>query len=270
MSGAVDSFNFNSQELAIMCSSHMGEKIHTDIVNGMIEKMGLSADDLNCGVHVPFSDDVARDLIINKIIPNKLHNNCSGKHAGMLALTKHLKYEINNYTNQNHPTQKTILKYVSDVIGQNNIPLEVDGCSAVTPFLTIETIASLYQKLGSGQREELNRVYKSMIENPTLIGGLKNFDTHFIKTMMGKGLTKIGGESVRGVVVKTKDRGTIGLAIKILDGNSRALPIVTIKLLEHLNLLSDNQLKKLNDYNNEEIKNHNGDKVGRIEAHLEF
>tara|TARA_A100001015_G_scaffold312222_1_gene416967 strand:+ start:2099 stop:3079 length:981 start_codon:yes stop_codon:yes gene_type:complete len=270
ISGAIDSFNFNSKELAMMCSSHMGEKVHTDTVNSMIEKIGLSSYDLKCGTHIPYDKDIAQNLLINKTAPNEIHNNCSGKHAGMLALTKYLKYELSDYSKQDHPTQKYILKYVSNLLGQNNIPVEVDGCSAATPFLTLEALAILFQKLGSGQREELNRVYSAMTEHPVLIGGSKNFDTHFTKIMSGDGLTKIGGESVRGILIKTKDKGCVGLAIKILDGSSRALPVATIKLLEHLKLLSKDQIKRLSEYKNDQIKNHNGDKVGHIEAHLEF
>ena len=179
-------------------------------------------------------------------------------------------YDLKDYTNREHPTQRYILNYISTLLGNDNIPSEIDGCSAPTPFLTLEAMALLFQKLGSGQKEELNRVYDAMTEHPILVGGSNNFDTHFIKTMNSTGLTKVGGEAIRGIIIKTKDKGCVGLAIKVLDGSSRALPIATIKLLEHLKLLNKDQIKKLSESKNDEIKNHNGDKVGRIEAHLEF
>jgi len=270
MSGAFDSFNFNSRELATMCSSHMGEKVHTDIISEMIKKIGLSTNHLKCGTHTPFDKNIANSLLIDKNLPNEIHNNCSGKHVGMLALTKYLKYDLKDYTNREHPTQRYILNYISTLLGNDNIPSEIDGCSAPTPFLTLEAMALLFQKLGSGQKEELNRVYDAMTEHPILVGGSNNFDTHFIKTMNSTGLTKVGGEAIRGIIIKTKDKGCVGLAIKVLDGSSRALPIATIKLLEHLKLLNKDQIKKLSESKNDEIKNHNGDKVGRIEAHLEF
>ena len=248
----------------------MGEEIHTDLISSMLEKADLSINDLKCGSHNPISKEISNKLLADNDLPNELHNNCSGKHIGMLALTKHLNYDIGDYVNKKHPTQENIFKYVSELLGHTNIPTEVDGCSAATPFLTLEAIAILFQKLGSGQEEELNRVYNAMVEHPILVGGSKNFDTHFIKSMNGDGVTKIGGESIRGITIKTEDRGSIGLAIKILDGSNRALPGATIKLLKHLNLINKDQIKRLSDFKNDEIINHNGDIVGRIEAHLEF
>ena len=109
-----------------------------------------------------------------------------------------------------------------------------------------------------------------MVENPLIVGGEKNFDTKFIESLKGSGVTKVGGESVRGITIKTKNRGCIGLAIKILDGNFRVLPIATVKLLEHLELLDEFQIDSLSKFKNKKIMNHNGDEVGRIEAHIEF
>jgi len=88
--------------------------------------------------------------------------------------------------------------------------------------------------------------------------------------LMGRGITKVGGESVRGVALKTKEYGPIGIAIKVLDGNFRALPIATMKFLEHLELLTDQEREKLSQYRTKILKNHNNIEIGRIEAYIDF
>ena len=268
--GAVDAAEFNDDELALMCASHKGESIHVKTAESMLTKLGLTVDDYECGSHFP-SDTLTRHRMIRE---NKeaqpLHNNCSGKHAGMLALAKHLGQGTNDYIKKYHPVQHTILEYVQDITGLETIHTEIDGCSAPTPFMTLETIARLFQTLAAGSKPELKRVFKAMSSCPDLVGGSNHFDSYFIKALTGRGVTKVGGESVRGIALKTLDKGPVGIAIKILDGNFRALPVATMKLLEHLELLTEEELENLDKFRTKILKNHNQIEIGRIEAHVEF
>lgn len=268
--GAVDAAEFNDDELALMCASHIGEKMHVKTAQSMLTKLGLTVDDYECGSHFP-SDTLTRHRMIREDKEAQpLHNNCSGKHAGMLALAKHLGQGTANYIKKDHPVQRTILEYVQDVSGLEMIPTEIDGCSAPTPFMTLETIAGLFQTLAAGNEPELKRVFKAMCSCPDLVGGSNHFDTNFIKALTGRGVTKVGGESVRGIALKTQDKGPVGIAIKILDGNFRALPVATMKLLEHLELLTEEELQNLDKFRTKILKNHNQIEIGRIEAHVEF
>ena len=268
--GAVDAAEFNDEELALMCASHIGEKMHVKTAQSMLTKLGLTVDDYECGSHFP-SDTLTRHRMIKEDKEAQpLHNNCSGKHAGMLALAKHLGQGTANYIKKDHPVQRTILEYVQDVSGLEMIPTEIDGCSAPTPFMTLETIAGMFQTLAAGNEPELKRVFKAMCSCPDLVGGSNHFDTNFIKALTGRGVTKVGGESVRGIALKTKDKGPVGIAIKILDGNFRALPVATMKLLEHLELLTEEELQNLDKFRTKILKNHNQIEIGRIEAHVEF
>ncbi len=268
--GAVDAAEFNDEELALMCASHKGEKIHVKTAQSMLTKLGLTVDDYECGSHFP-SDTLTRHRMIKEDKEAQpLHNNCSGKHAGMLALAKHLGQGTANYIKKDHPVQRTILEYVQDITGLETIPTEIDGCSAPTPFMTLETIAGMFQTLAAGNEPELKRVFKAMCSCPDLVGGSNHFDTNFIKALTGRGVTKVGGESVRGIALKTKDKGPVGIAIKILDGNFRALPVATMKLLEHLELLTEEELQNLDKFRTKILKNHNQIEIGRIEAHVEF
>ena len=268
--GAVDAAEFNDDELALMCASHKGEKIHVKTAQSMLTKLGLTVDDYECGSHFP-SDTLTRHRMIREDKEAQpLHNNCSGKHAGMLALAKHLGQGTANYIKKDHPVQRTILEYVQDITGLETIPTEIDGCSAPTPFMTLETIAGMFQTLAAGNEPELKRVFKAMSSCPDLVGGSNHFDTNFIKALTGRGVTKVGGESVRGIALKTQDKGPVGIAIKILDGNFRALPVATMKLLEHLELLTEEELQNLDKFRTKILKNHNQIEIGRIEAHVEF
>ena len=268
--GAVDAAEFNDEELALMCASHKGEKIHVKTAQSMLTKLGLTVDDYECGSHFP-SDTLTRHRMIKEDKEAQpLHNNCSGKHAGMLALAKHLGQGTANYIKKDHPVQRTILEYVQDITGLEMIPTEIDGCSAPTPFMTLETIAGMFQTLAAGNEPELKRVFKAMCSCPDLVGGSNHFDTNFIKALTGRGVTKVGGESVRGIALKTQDKGSVGIAIKILDGNFRALPVATMKLLEHLELLTEEELQNLDKFRTKILKNHNQIEIGRIEAHVEF
>ena len=268
--GAVDAAEFNDEELALMCASHKGEKMHVKTAQSMLTKLGLTVDDYECGSHFP-SDTLTRHRMIREDKEAQpLHNNCSGKHAGMLALAKHLGQGTANYIKKDHPVQRTILEYVQDITGLETIPTEIDGCSAPTPFMTLETIAGLFQTLAAGNEPELKRVFKAMCSYPDLVGGSNHFDTNFIKALTGRGVTKVGGESVRGIALKTQEKGPVGIAIKILDGNFRALPVATMKLLEHLELLTEEELQNLDKFRTKILKNHNQIEIGRIEAHVEF
>ena len=267
--GAVDAAGFSDDELAMMCASHNGEDIHVKTVQSILNKLGLSTADLECGSHFP-SDKITRHKMIKEgKTAESIHNNCSGKHAGMLALAKHLEQGIKGYIQKEHPVQKEIFNLVHELTGLKNIPTETDGCSAPTPFMSLETIARLFQKLAAGETPELSRVFDAMCSHPHLVGGTNHFDSLFIEALAGRGITKVGGESVRGVALKKPNGGSIGIALKILDGNFRALPLATMKLLEHLELLTDAELQKLYKFRTKILKNHNQLKIGRIEAIVE-
>ena len=267
--GAVDAAGFTDDELALMCASHKGEDLHVRTARSMLSKLGLTEKDYECGSHFPSDTVTRRRMIKLGDGPLSLHNNCSGKHAGMLALSKHLGASNLNYIKEDHPVQNTILDYVLKISGLKEIHTEIDGCSAPTPFMTLETIAKLFQKLASGDESELERVFSAMSSFPELIGGSNHFDSLFIKALSGRGITKVGGESIRGIALKKPSGGSIGIAIKILDGNSRAMPLATMKLLEHLKLLEGQELKELDHFRTKTLKNHNKIQIGRIEAYIE-
>ena len=109
-----------------------------------------------------------------------------------------------------------------------------------------------------------------MVAYPELVGGTNHFDSMFISALDGRGVTKVGGESIRGISLNTEKYGPIGVSIKILDGSFRAMPLAVMKLLEHLELLSEDEKNKLKKFKTKKLTNHNGIQIGHIEAHVDF
>jgi L-asparaginase len=267
--GAVDAAGFNEKEIALMCASHLGEDEHIETAQSMLDKLGYTVDDYECGVHLPADISSRHTLIRSKIDANPLHNNCSGKHAGMLALAKYLVNNPKNYIQSEHEVQKTIYKALQEYSGIKDIPMETDGCSVPTAFFTMETIAKLYQKLSSGEQPELIRVFNAMNSYPYNVAGKDHFDTKFITALGGDAVTKGGGESIQGIALKNRNGKNLGVSLKVLDGSPRAMPIAVITLLEHLDLLTKKELSNLDGFRKRDRKNCRNKKIGQIEVYIE-
>jgi L-asparaginase II len=268
LDGATEAAGFTTEELALMCASHSGEDKHLKLARSMMNKLGLGPEAYECGAHLPFHPDARWALIRAKQKPTPFHNNCSGKHAGMLALAKHLKVDYQGYTRPDHPVQKAIFKQVRKFAEVNTFTLGTDGCSAPVPFLPLVSIARMYQKLVEGTGPELQVLYEAMTTHPYLVGGTKRFDTDFMMTMAGNAVSKTGGEGVRGIGLRTSAGKTVGIAIKILDGNQRCSAAVTLAILKHLNLITEQALDALETYAHPILRNHRKIVVGRIEVEI--
>ena len=181
LEGATESAGFTNEEIALMCASHNGEEIHVKTAKGMVNKLDLNVSYLECGCHPPYDVD-ARNRA-REIGFTPFHNNCSGKHSGMLSLAIKLGAKTNNYVSYNHPVQQKIFEQLKRLTGKNNFHYGIDGCSAPTPFLTLKEIAKLFQVFGLNKFPELTTTYNAMAKHPYLIAGKDRFDTDFNKAM---------------------------------------------------------------------------------------
>ena len=279
VSGAADRFGFTEQEIAIACGSHSGEPIHVDTVQSMLAKIGLDESALRCGVHEPFSAEVARELTRNQKAPSVLQNNCSGKHAAMLALARHAGAPTENYDDWRHPVQQAIAKTVADF---SDIPLEqiavgVDGCGVPVFGIPVRAMALMYARLvappenfDAVTRNACQRIVKAMIDFPEMVGGTKDrLDSELIKAGKGRLISKIGAEGVYtvGVLPSAEWPSGLGLALKIEDGDDhRARPPAVIEALKQLNVLATDELAALESYAPTVIKNRRGERVGEARA----
>lgn len=282
-SGAADRFGFTEKEIAVACGSHSGEPIHTETVRSMLDKIGLDQSALKCGTHEPFSPEVARQLRESATEPNVLQNNCSGKHAGMLALARHLNAPAESYDQPDNPVQLLIGRTVAQFSGINleDMSVGVDGCGVPVFGITVRAMAQMYARLvappssfDEETREACRRVVGAMISHPEMVGGTtERLDTEMIKAARGRLISKVGAEGVYTVgILPCKDwpRG-MGLALKIEDGEDRrARPTVVIEALRQLGVLKDESLEAVAAYAFFPVTNRRGDIVGEVRASFEL
>ena len=278
-SGAADRFGFSEQEVAIACGSHNGEPVHVETVRSMLRKIGLPETALKCGAHEPYSVEVARELIRRHEQPAAIQNNCSGKHAAMLALAKYLGAPIDTYDESANPVQQLILQTVSDFsqVPVSDVVLGTDGCGVPVFAIPVRAMALMYARLVSPPpdipakvRHACKRIINAMISFPVMIGGTKDrLDTELIRAGAGRLISKIGAEGVYtvGVLPSREWPQGVGFALKIEDGDDRrARPPAVIDALRQLGVLSETDLKKLSSYSPAIITNRRGDQVGEARA----
>ena len=278
-SGAADRFGFTEPELAIACGSHSGEPLHTETVARMLAKIGLDVSALKCGAHEPFNAKAAQALRAGGAQPTALHNNCSGKHAGMLALALHLGAPVETYDQPDNPVQLAIVRAVAQFSGVpvEEIALGIDGCGAPVFGVTVQAMAWMYARLVNPPaafeeetRAAVRRIVAAMLAHPELVGGTtERFDTELMRAARGRVVSKVGAEGVytAGILPTERWPQGLGLAFKIEDGeNMRARPTVVIESLRQLGALDEMALAALAPYASFPIRNHRGETVGEVRA----
>jgi L-asparaginase II len=255
--------------------------MHLELVRSILEKIGLTAADLQCGAHIPFDPATARRLAMEDRPPQTLHNNCSGKHAGLLGLSRFLNAPIEDYLSASHPVQQEILKVVAEFAGLRieEIAIALDGCSAPVFGLSIGRMALSYARLAAGESAGLApplnaaaaRVVDAMIEYPEMVGGTEGrLDTPLMRVARGRIISKVGAEGLQLLGVRPEGPNGrypngLGIAVKIEDGDShRARNPVVLETLRQLGLLQEEELAKLSSYSRTKIHNHRGFEVGEV------
>jgi L-asparaginase II len=283
VTGAAERFGFTDEEVALACASHNGEPIHTRIVASMLEKIGVGPDALKCGVHEPYSPEAAGVLRARNEVPNVLHNNCSGKHAGMLAVALHLGASTDNYESPENPVQIEIARAVSQFtdVAVEDLAVGIDGCAAPIFGISIWAMALAYARLvappesfDKATRDACERIVRVMTAYPELIGGTSDrLDTEIMRAARGRVVSKVGAEGVytAGILPCETWPNGLGLALKIEDGDDkRARPPVVIESLRQLGVLRDESLDAVSRYAFFPVQNRRGDVAGEIRASFEL
>jgi L-asparaginase II len=271
-SGAADAFGLGDDELAVACASHSGDGVHVEAVRSLLAKAGLDESYLACGVHWPVSDQATRALIKAGRRPLAVHNNCSGKHAGMLAAAIHLGLDPRGYERPDHKLQVMIAGIISETCG---VRLErggmgIDGCSLPTWSLPLSALARGLARFGTGEglaparAAAAKRLIKACFAAPVLVAGEGRFDTVALRALAPALFVKGGAEAVHCAALPALG---LGIALKIDDGAKRgaerALAEVLVALLPKARSALADQLDG-------EILNWRGISVGRVGASDEF
>lgn len=270
MCGAVDAYGLNNQELAQIAASHSGEQIHVDTVRSILKKAGIPETALQCGAHYPFKADVAEAMKARGEEPTDVHNNCSGKHAGMLITTKYMGEDLDTYYQVEHPHQKRILKTIADICGveENSIVIGLDGCGVPVHAMPIRQFAygmarmGMPEKLPEQYREAARRVVNAVMEHPLNTSGSDRIDYKIMSKYPGKVVVKSGAN---GYFTGAIPGQGIGFAIKTDDGISQMRNIVLIELLHQIGVIPEEDLDYFKEEHHVKVFNHKNELAGYSE-----
>ena len=270
--GAAEHFGFSDVEIALALASHNGEAQHTEGVAALLARLGLSESDLRCGAHPPGDPEARARLRAEGKKPTAIHNNCSGKHAGFLALALHLGAPKEEYLDPGSPGQTLVREAGLSMSGVRPAELTtaVDGCSAPTFRMPLSGLACAFARVSNPSRLErprrlaCERMLASVAAHPaTIAGEHKRLCTDIVRVTESRIFPKIGGDAIYGIGVVGADRG---LAIKIDDGSSRGLPPAVIALLSRFGFLSGPEATALAPWREQTLRNWAGIEIGRTEV----
>lgn len=272
-SGAAREFGFTPSEIAVMAGSHSGEPKHIQAVQSILGKIGLGLEHLQCGVHPPIGDISVQEARGETMERTSYHHNCSGKHAGMLAIAVFKNLSVHDYISPDHPVQRLIKKTVSEICcyPEDKIGTGVDGCSAPNFALPLYNMALGFARLTAPnavpreKAQAYNTVAMAMREHPDYVGGEGRFDTVLAGTRGETIISKAGAEALE--CFSLIDR-RMGAAVKIIDGTKRALFPVCVEFLYKLGARTRTGV--LDEFHRPTIQNWRGLEVGRIEPGFEI
>ena len=265
-SGGFDELHWGDDQLALACASHGGEPEHVAIAEAMLADIGMEEGDLACGPHDPLSSRGMKLLRDSGARLTRAHNNCSGKHAAMLARAHTAGWPSYGYERSEHPVQRCCLQAVAQWAGlqESEIGEAVDGCGVVAFALPLDSMARAWSRLSRSVRdgEEIpTRIVNAMRTRPFLVGGTDRFDSVLIEETDGRVVAKIGAEGVHSVGVPEQG---IGFAVKVDDGAQRAQFPAVLRLLQMLDVLPPTLPPRLEEFLRRPVRNTRGETVGEI------
>ena len=218
-SGAADAFGLGDDELAVACASHSGSSLHVEAVRSLLAKAGLDESYLACGAHWPVSEAATRELMRSGRRPQAIHNNCSGKHAGMLVASVHLGFDPRGYEQPDHPLQIMIARIISETCGivLDQSRMGIDGCSVPTWALPLGVLARGFARLGTGEglatkrARAAERLVGACFAAPVLVAGEGRFDTLVMGKLAPSVFVKGGAEGVHCAALPALG---LGIAVK--------------------------------------------------------
>ncbi|EHK19433.1 uncharacterized protein TRIVIDRAFT_58203 [Trichoderma virens Gv29-8] len=289
--GALEQFGFDEVDLALMCASHSSEERHVARAQQMLEKSQHTEDQLRCGGHPSINSTINREWIKRGFEPTGIYNNCSGKHAGMLAGAKAIASSSEDYHLLTHPIQTRVKRVVEELAGLNeqDVLWGLDGCNMPAPALPLFHLAKVYASfaqasdaLASGDSttprvRHMGRIFNAMSRVPEMVGGEGRFDTLLMRAFSGAIIGKVGADGCYGVGLRESERtkslgavGAIGIAVKVEDGNLDILYAAVAEILEQLKISGRENIQSLETYHHPKIHNSMGIVTGTTSFEFNF
>lgn len=267
--GAREAFDLNECEIAIIAASHSGQLFHLNAVRSLLKKIGMPEDALQCGAHFPYNERAAQAMQRRGEAPRAIHNNCSGKHAGILALCKLLGADPQTYLEMHNPAQREILAFCARLSDDDasRWPVAADGCGIPVYATPLRNAALSFGRLATlegvpdADARALRVVRDAMVARPEYIAGTGELDTTLMRAASGELVAKGGAEGVHGVAAIGAGLGYVS---KILDGAARARGPATVASLRSLGVLNEAQVEQLARFAHPIVYNRAGRAVGEI------
>lgn len=266
--GPADRWALTDAEIALACASHNSETSQVAIVRALLDRIGLDEAALACGPHRPLAKELAYPHDdgggpVDLAPPSALASNCSGKHTGMLALARYHDWPIEGYHRFGHPVQEACRGAVADYCGvpEKTIGHSVDGCGAVCWAVPLIALARGYAALAARSDDATQRIVRAMVGHPDLIAGRRRLCTALMSAYPNQVLAKLGAGGVYGASILESG---IGIALKVVDGNSLAAGVALVAVLDQLELL-DGVADRLEPYALPPVLNTRREVVGRVE-----
>ena len=242
ISGAEKKFSIGEDLLALACASHNAAEIHLSRVLGWLSHLGFSETDLRCGPQPSKDPYVKKQMLEKGQSPCQIHNNCSGKHAGFLSVSRHLNAGP-EYTDPDHPVQLMVMDVFQELTQNKVDGITIDGCSAPNPAIPLYSLAKAMSWFATAHNRDDKlskaalKLRNAMVNYPELVAGKLRACTNLMKACEKKAILKTGAEGVFVAILPELEKG---IALKILDGGTRASECAIASLLIQLGVLNPN------------------------------
>ena len=241
LSGAAAALNLGPQQLAMACASHNSEPAHTQLVGNWLQQLDMTSTDLQCGTHWPGLESATIQLAQSRQTACPIHNNCSGKHCGFLSLAYHRGIDHEDYIKADHPVQQEVNQTMGRMLDLDvfAFPMGIDGCSIPTYALPLPALAMGFARFGSGEQlpegwsQAAQALYHAMVTEPFYVAGSERHCTRVMQAYGGQVACKTGAEGVFGAAIPSHN---LGVAIKAVDGHSRAAEVALNYILDNIGL----------------------------------
>jgi len=269
-SGAAEAFGFSDEEIALCCASHGGEGRHVEVAASMLAKIGDDEEAYECGVHWPMYQRRTNEMIAAGEKPGQIHNNCSGKHAGMLAFSRHLGVASAGYVTPEHEVQRAVARTIEQLcdVDLSKTALGIDGCSVPTWAIPLRNVALGFTRFATGdqldneQRAAARKIITSVRAHPFMVAGTGRFCTD-IMNAIPRLFVKTGAE---GVYCGCIEHAGLGFALKCDDGATRASEIAVANVLSRLDVWNEDEQTKLQAFTTKQLFNRRKIVTGKLQA----
>ena len=270
--GGVERFHLTGEELALCCASHGGEPFHVAAARSILAKARVAEAALACGPHLPLHDATANAMVCAGEAPGRIHNNCSGKHAGMLAHCVQQQWVTNGYHRAPHPMQQRVLTTLTQWmrINAEDVAISVDGCGLPTFAIALDAVAEgcarFSAAVAAGDRAP-STVFNAMVAYPEYVAGTDRLDTDLMRAAGTRLFAKVGAEGYYCAGIPSMK---VGVALKVEDGSKRAAEPAILAVLRHIDAIGAAELDVLHKYAEPELLNTRQEVIGHVRTSLQI